>query len=83
MTNCVTNYFFVVTMGIRLYMETFITANEEIENLPSYTLVLLDIRNTFNAVSCQNIRAVIKKEFPERNAFADLQFEAESVLVLR
>ena len=44
---------------------------EENDELPTPALVLLDIRNIFNVVSCQQLRMIIAKLFPELKLFAD------------
>jgi len=67
----------VITHTIRLGVDKFITQKERNKELPTRALVSLDISNMFNAISRQKLREIIKREFPELEAFADLLYETE------
>ena len=67
----------VITHTIRLGVDKIITQKERKKELPTRALVSLDISNMFNAISRQKLREIIKREFPELEAFADLLYETE------
>ena len=63
-----------ITTTMRLGVEKYITAPERDEAIPTRSLVSLDIRNMFNAVSRQKLCSIISHDFPELEAFADLLY---------
>jgi hypothetical protein len=71
-----------VASSVRLGVEKYIQ-NENDTVLPSRSLVSLDIKNMFNAVSRQKLRQIIAIEFPELSAFADLLYDSPGKTVIK
>jgi hypothetical protein len=63
-----------ITTTVRLGVEKYISTPERENQLPSRSLVSLDIRNMFNAVSREKLLSIISHDFPELEAFADLLY---------
>jgi hypothetical protein len=57
----------VVIKTIQLAVDQYIIEPEQNGDLPSRSLMSLDIRNMFNAVSCERLREIILKSFQPLN----------------
>ncbi len=67
----------LITNTVRLAVDKYIVQKEARGELPTRSLVSLDIVNMFNAVSRRRLRTIIAREFPELANFADLLYEQE------
>ena len=65
----------VIIKTLQLAVDKYITQREKNGDLPSRSLVSLDIRNMFNAVSRERLREIIAEKFPSLEPFADLIYE--------
>ena len=65
----------VVIKTIQLAVDQYIIEPEQNGDLPSRSLVSLDIRNMFNAVSRERLREIISKKFPTLEPYADLIYD--------
>ena len=65
----------VITHTIHLGVDKSIHQKEAEDKLPTRALISLDICNMFNDISCQKLREIISKEYPELEVFADLLYK--------
>ena len=84
------NYAFGVSGGVdfvastmRLGIEKYINDAEKYNGLPTRSLVSLDIKNMFNAVSRQKLRQILAIEFPELAPFADCLYKEQGQTVIK
>lgn len=64
-----------ITTTLRLGIEEYMTKPEARNGLPTRSLVSLDIKNMFNAISREKARQIISRDFPELDGFADCLYE--------
>ena len=69
--------------SVRLGVDKYINQAEKETGLPTCSLISLDIKNMFNAVSRQKLCQIIAVEFPELANFADLLYESPGQTVLK
>jgi hypothetical protein len=62
----------VIVKTVQLAVVKYIIDKENNGEHPTCALVLLDIRNMFNAVSRERLREIIATHFPTLEPFADL-----------
>eukprot|EP00956_Cyclotella_meneghiniana_P041000 scaffold211404_cov36-Cyclotella_meneghiniana.AAC.3 len=68
---------------MQLGVDKFITEPEEKKHLPTRALVSLDIVNMFNAVSREELREIIARDFPTLEGFADMLYEENGETYVR
>lgn len=73
----------VVIKTIQLAVDQYIIEPEKNGDLPSRSLVSLDIRNMFNAVSRERLREIISEKFPTLEAYADLIYDGAGETFVR
>jgi hypothetical protein len=59
----------------QLAVDQYITEPEQNDDLSSQSLVSLDIKNMFNAVSSERLSEIISEKFPTLKAYADLIYD--------
>jgi hypothetical protein len=64
-----------ITTTLRLGIEDYMTKPEALNGLPTRSLISLDIKNMFNAISREKARQIISRDFPELDGFADCLYE--------
>ena len=67
----------VVIKTTQLAVDKYIIDKENAGELPSRSLVSLDLINMFNSVSRERLREIISSEFPALESFADLIYDGE------
>jgi hypothetical protein len=65
----------VIIKTLQLAVDKYIVEQEKNNDLPTRSLVSLDIKNMFNAVSRECLRELISQHFPTLEAFADVIYE--------
>jgi hypothetical protein len=61
-----------VIKSMQLSVEKFIIARQQRNNLPSCTVIFVDLTNMFNAVSCKELFDLINKDFSELSGLMHL-----------
>jgi hypothetical protein len=65
----------VIIKTLQLAVDKYIIEQEKNNDLPTRSLVSLDIKNMFNAVSRERLRELVSQHFPTLEAFADVIYE--------
>jgi hypothetical protein len=65
----------VIIKTLQLAVDKYIIDCEKNNDLPTCSLVSLDIKNMFNAVSRERLRELISEHFPTLEAFADVIYK--------
>ncbi len=63
-----------IIKSMQLYIEKFIIAWQQRNNLPSRAAIFVDLTNVFNAVSCEELFDIINKDFPELSGLTHLLY---------
>ena len=73
----------MITTTLRLGIEKYMTGPESRGELPTRSLISLDIRNMFNAVSRQKLREIVSIDFPELLPLADCLYDGPGKTVVK
>eukprot|EP00956_Cyclotella_meneghiniana_P026933 scaffold59456_cov45-Cyclotella_meneghiniana.AAC.1 len=73
----------VIIKTMHLGVDKYITEPESNGNLPSRSLVSLDLINMFNAVSREDLREIIANDFPALERLADMLYEEDGETYVR
>ena len=73
----------VIVKTVQLAIDKYMIGPEKKKAFPTRSLVSLDIRNMFNAVSRERLREIIAEKFPSLEAFADLIYDDFGETIVR
>eukprot|EP00956_Cyclotella_meneghiniana_P012688 scaffold18030_cov64-Cyclotella_meneghiniana.AAC.2 len=73
----------VVIKTMQLGVDKYISEPEAIGQLPTRSLVSLDLVNMFNAISREELRGIIADEFPSLERFTDMLYEEHGETYVR
>ena len=64
-----------ITTTLRLAIEEYMVKPEARTGFPSRSLISLDIKNMFNAISREKARQIVSRDFPELEGFVDCLYQ--------
>eukprot|EP00956_Cyclotella_meneghiniana_P032064 scaffold86358_cov47-Cyclotella_meneghiniana.AAC.5 len=73
----------VIIKSMQLGVDKYITERESNGDLPTRSLVSLDLINMFNAISREELREIIANDFPALESFADMLYEEDGETYVR